>query len=259
MNAKSLLLLLALGVVLYFVFLSNHTPVNPKAPSFPNSNPSKPAPSPSPKCPPNRPCPIPKDNSSTDITGAFIGGNVHSDGTEIACDIPEELHRKNIASRGLGCCVFRSIDHAANWQNVPCLDRFPEWMVKKGIEGGGYPSKVDNLIPKIAADRGMPIPEYIQVQGLDLQVLKKACETGRMPCVTYSISPTGRYGGQRIAHMVNLVHADDKHFVVLDNNYIGSNAYEWMSPQEFERTYAPGWAVILLSHSPPPAPKNKMR
>jgi hypothetical protein len=80
-----------------------------------------------------------------------------------------------------------------------------------------------------------------------------------MPAVTYSFSPSGRYGGQRIAHMVSLVHADERWFCVLDNNYIGADAYEWLSPQEFARTYAhggQGWSVILLDPGPPPLPRN---
>jgi hypothetical protein len=77
--------------------------------------------------------------------------------------------------------------------------------------------------------------------------------------VTYSSSPTGRYGGSRIAHMVSLVHADDRWFAVLDNNYPGANLIEWMTPQEFQRTWTGmggGWAVILLAPPPPPPPVN---
>jgi hypothetical protein len=88
-------------------------------------------------------------------------------------------------------------------------------------------------------------------------ILKLACKTGRMPGVTYSFSPTGRYGGRRIAHMVSLVSADDRHFVILDNNYPGT--YEWMTPEEFTRSYTgggQGWAVILLAPPPSPVPVN---
>ncbi len=80
-----------------------------------------------------------------------------------------------------------------------------------------------------------------------------------MPGVTYSFSPTKRYGGARIAHMVSLVHADDQWFCVLDNNYPGLDKYEWMSPAEFLKTYTGGgggWAVILLDRGPPPLPWN---
>src|SRR5262249_21927697 len=58
---------------------------------------------------------------------ATIGGNHTPDGQEIQIDLPPTLQQKNIASRGLGCCVFRSIDHAARWQDIPALQHMPEW------------------------------------------------------------------------------------------------------------------------------------
>ena len=73
------------------------------------------------------------------------------------------------------------------------------------------------------------------------------------------VAPFGRLPvqlrGGRIAHMVSLVHADDKWFAILDNNFPGS--IEWMSPEEFKRTYTggrAGWAVLLLNPGPPPPP-----
>lgn len=191
---------------------------------------------------------------------AKVGGNVSPDGAEIYCDLPHEFHRQNTASFGLGLCVFTSIHHAAVWQDVPELQEFPKWLIDQRIPGGGYPSKVDKLIPQMCKQRGVPVPDYIQIENNDLEILKLACKTGRMPSVTYCFSPTGRYGGRKIAHMVNIAHADDKWFAVLDNNYPGADKYEWMTPQEFLSTYAcggTGWSVILLSPPPPPPPKNK--
>ena len=190
---------------------------------------------------------------------AKVGGKLSPDGTEIQIDLPGSQHKANISSRGLGCCVFRSLDHAAKWCDEPALFGMPEWMVSKGIPGGGYPEKVDKLIPQIAKDRGLPTPEYVQIQGDDIEILKTALASGRMVCITYSYSATGRYGGQRIAHMVNAVHGDDKYFAILDNNYIGENNYEWNDIGSFRKTYSPrgdGWAVILLKHGPPPPPRN---
>jgi len=188
--------------------------------------------------------------------GAKVAGTRSPDGAEeIHCDLPGELHRKNTSSRGRGLCVFTSIHHSAVSANVPALQEFPRWLITKGIPGG-YPQKVADLIPKMCRERGLPEPEWIQVEGKDLEVLKVACKTGRLPAVTYSFSPTGRYGGQRIAHMVNIAHASDKWFAVLDNTYVGADAYEWLSPQEFSRTYAPGWCVILLAAGAPPPPRN---
>lgn len=269
MTPRQKLACLCLLLAGYFVWQSVQTPQPqpdtpdcpdgkcpvPPAPKRPGPNPP-PTPEPKPKPDPKPPRPKPWGEPLPAPVGASVGGRIHPDGTEIACDLPNSLHRRNIESKGLGCCVFRSIDHAANWQNVLCLDRMPEWMAKSGIAGGGYPSKVAQLIPRCAKDRGAPVPEFIQVEGMDLDVLKAASRSGRMMSVTYSRSPTGRYGGQQIAHMVNLVHADDKHFVILDNNYPGDSKYEWLTPEEFKRTYAPGWAVILLSPPPPPPPRS---
>lgn len=192
------------------------------------------------------------------VFGAKVGGRVEG-GTELQIDLPGQLHRKNTASHGLGLCVFTSIHHSAVWQDVAAFQEWPKWMIDKSIPGGGYPQKVADLAKKIAADRGLPEPDFLQVEGSDLEILKLACSTGRMPGVTYSRSPTGRYGGQQIAHMVSLVHADDQHFVILDNNYIGDSNYEWLTPEEFKKSYTGlggGWAVILLDNGPPPIPRN---
>jgi len=194
------------------------------------------------------------------LGAAKVGGKLSPDGVEVQCDLPGSQQKANISSRGLGCCVFRSIDHAARWCGEESLYGFPEWLVSKGIPGGGYPQKVDDLIPKIAADRGLPVPQYIQVEGRDIEILKTALDSGRMVSVTYSYSATGRYNGRRIYHMVNAVHGDDKWFAILDNNFPGENAYEWNDIPSFQRTYSPGnengWAVILLKHGPPPPPRN---
>jgi hypothetical protein len=225
-------------------------------------------PSPSP-CPPDGPCPVPPAPRPLPKpwgprlaapVGATVGGPRHADGTEVACDLPGSLHRRNTASKGLGNCVFTSIHHSALWQNVPALQEFPKYLIDKGIPGGGYPRKVDELIPRICKDRGLPVPDYLQVESNDLAILKAACRSGRMPAVTYAVSPTGRYGGKRISHMVSLVGADDRWFVVLDNNFPGAQAYEWLAPEEFLRAYSggrTGWAVILLNAPPPPPPHNK--
>lgn len=192
------------------------------------------------------------------------GGKVGAssmDGVEISCDFPGSRHRRNTESKGLGLCVFTSIHHAADWQNIPGLIDFPKWMRDKGIPGGGYPEKVAKLIPQICQERGVPTPEYFQVESNDLEVLKAACASGRMPGVTYSFSPTGRYGGKRISHMVNLVHADDKgNWVILDNNFPGEDKYEWLTTQEFLKTYSgggTGWSVIFADPPPPPPPFNR--
>jgi hypothetical protein len=187
---------------------------------------------------------------------ALVNGPRHIDGTEIDCDLPPDLHVRNRGgSDGAGLCVFASLCHSGSWQNDPVFAGLFEWMSHR--PGGGYPDKVDRVIEEYCRDKSLPRPAYLQVEGTDLEVLKAACRSGRMPGVTYSYSPTGRYGGQRIAHMVSLVAAGDRWFVVLDNNF--PQTYEWMSAEEFRRSYTggkSGWAVIPLNPGPPPPPRN---
>jgi hypothetical protein len=188
--------------------------------------------------------------------GAVVGGPIAPDGTEVQNDLPRELHVKNRGgSDGSGLCVFASLKHAAVWQNVEALESIFEYMFRR--PGGGWPEKVDAVIRDLCKEKGAPVPDYVQVQSRDLEILKLACRTGRIPGVTYCFSPSGRYGGARIAHMVSLVHADDRRFGVLDNNFPGT--IEWMTPEEFARAYTGGrngWAVILLDEGPPPPPSN---
>jgi hypothetical protein len=178
-------------------------------------------------------------------------------GEEITVDLPIAQHQTNISVKGLGCCVFRSIDHAARYQNVPALMHFPEWMRQNNIPGGGYPEKVAKLIPQIARDRGLPVPDYIQHTGGDMEFLRLALGTGRFVCVTYD-GRDGVFHRGPISHMVNLVHLSDKWAVILDNNYPGK--YLWMTPAEFESRWkggGGGWAIVLLAPPPPPVPVSR--
>jgi hypothetical protein len=258
MTPRAVGIALLVGAAYFYL----HSPEQTKAPA-PKVPP--PAPAPAPKPPPPQPKPRPWGDKDAASVEAIVSGRTHPDGTEIECDLPNQLHLRNKGgSDGAGLCVFTSIAHSARWQNVPLLEDFRDWMTRH--PGGGYPSKVDAMIKRVAAERNQPVPDYIQVESNDLEVLKAACRSGRMPGVTYSVSPTGRYGGSRIAHMVSLVSAgvgqgpDGKGwYVILDNNYPGDNAYEWLSEKEFLRAYAgggTGWAVILLSPPPPPLPRN---
>jgi hypothetical protein len=189
--------------------------------------------------------------------GASVGGP-EKDGTRLACELPGSLHQKNTGgSDGAGLCVYASARHSGLWQNNAAFAELFQWMKKH--PGGSYPSKFKKTLEAFCKERGYPVPPYVQIESSDLEVLKLACRTGRMPGVTYSRSPTRRYGGQTIAHMVSLVHADDRHFVILDNNYIGDSNYEWMIPEEFLKSYAGrsrGWSIVLLTAPPPPRLKE---
>lgn len=189
---------------------------------------------------------------SVGLVSATVGGRDEN----IQCDLPGDLHIHNKGgSDGAGLCVFASMHHAGVWQNDPVFAGLFEWM--RQHPGGGYPEKVDQMIADYCKEKGLPKPNYLQVEGKDVEVLKAACKSGRMPCVTYSMSPTGRYDGQHISHMVNIVVANDAGVWVLDNNYPGDDKYEKMSWDEFNRAYAPGWCVVLLNPAPPPPPHNQ--
>jgi hypothetical protein len=184
------------------------------------------------------------------------GGRVSPDGTvELVCDLPTGERKRNIASKGLGCCVFRSIDYAARWQQVPELYDLPEQLVKAGIPGGGYPEKVDEIMQQFA-----PGVSYLQDTSGDTDILEAILKTGRMPCVTYH-GHDCHYSGS-IAHMVCLPYFDRQTgwACVSDNNYPGEAEFVWMSPDEFVKRWKDsgggGWVFALLAVPPPPPPHN---
>ncbi len=139
---------------------------------------------------------------------------------------------------------------AARYQNVPEFAGFQKWMTKR--PGGGYPSKVDAMVEKFAAEKGFTIPPYLQHTGGDESVLDLAIRTGRMPAITYA----GRddfYRGT-IAHMVDCAHLDATDGAIIDNNRPGK--WVWMTRAELLdrwRKNGGGWAFVFLAPPPPPA------
>jgi len=187
---------------------------------------------------------------------AHVGGPVNSEGVEVQVELPPKFHLKNRGgSDGAGLCVFASLKHASIWQQVEQTVNIFEYMFTR--PGGGWPEKVDKVIEIMCKEKGVPVPDYVQYQGRDVDFLMKALTTGRMVGVTYAYSPTGRYGGRKVAHMVNLVHADGTWFAILDNNFPGT--IEWMDRAAFLRAWTGGggngWAVVFLNPSPPPVPR----
>ena len=184
----------------------------------------------------------------------YADGNQYS-GEAIACDLPVSEHLRNSVGRdGLGLCVFTSIELAARWANEPALIGFRDYMTKQ--QGGGWPERVDALIPTFAASKGLPVPEYVQHTGGDPEFLRLALKTGRYVCVTYNGRDGIFYRGS-IAHMVNLVHFSDKWAVIQDNNFPGQ--WLWMTPTDFLNRWrgsGGGWAIVLLKAGPPPIPVN---
>lgn len=190
-----------------------------------------------------------------------IGGFKSPDGKEMMFEpLPGTLHQRNTVGRdGLGLCVYASARHTGRWQSDPLFDACFEYM--KTQPGGSYPDKFVATMKACAAKNGLAYPEFIQIQDDDIEILKLASRNGYMAGVTYGYSPTGRYNGRKIAHMVSLVHASDNWFAVLDNNYPGETQFEWLSPAEFKGAHISprgiGWKVILLTTPPPPKPKYK--
>lgn len=188
-----------------------------------------------------------------------IGGFKSPDGKEnMNCPLPGNLHQRNtVGSDGSGLCVYASARHTGRWQDEQLFIAIFDWM--KQHPGGSYPDKFKRTLLQCAQEKGLPVPNYIQLQDADIEILKTACQNGFMPGVTYGYSPTGRYNGKRIAHMVSLVHASNNWFAVLDNNYPGEQNFEWLSPQEFKGAHVSpngiGWKVILLTTPPPPKPR----
>jgi hypothetical protein len=212
-----------------------------------------PEPCPGPVCPPREQAPV----------GASVGGPVSPDGKEpINCHLPGSFHLKNVGgSDGAGLCVFASASHAGVWQSEEAFRAIFQWMRK--YPGGGYPEKFDRMLAKLCAEKGLPVPKYFHVEENDFELIKLASKNHVYLCVTYSRSPTGRYGGSKIAHMVNMPHCSDKWIAIHDNNYPGENAYEWMSPETYFKTCMVGgekmWAIVLLTTPPPPAPKTRSK
>src|SRR5579871_927691 len=211
MNRRLLILLLIAGA-LYWWYTNRRPQLAPAPPSSQPTPPdTKPKPRPRP-CPGPGPCPL----DTPQAGGRPVeGGRVSPDGTvALVCDLPASERKKNIASKGLGCCVFRSIDYAARWQRVPEVYDLPEKMREAGIAGGGYPEKVTQVWQQFGPD-----VSYLQDTSGDPDILETILKTGRLPCVTYN----GRdchYAGP-IAHMVCLPYFDRQTgwACISDNNY----------------------------------------
>lgn len=195
---------------------------------------------------------------------AQVGGYVAPDGEEIQCMLPEEFHLKNRGgSDGAGLCVDCSVQHACIYQRVRPLEDFFKWHWDK--PGGSWPDRVDKDIAQICQEKGVAVPDYIQAEDRDnRRLISLFTKTGRMVGATYGYSPTGRYNGQKIAHMISIAHCTPPHagscgwVGVLDNNF--PRTIEWTPYDQFLAVHnsgaAQGWIVGFLNPGPPPVPKN---
>lgn len=184
------------------------------------------------------------------------GGSVSPDGAEVVqLDFPPAQCTKNVGGTdGAGLCVFTSIGHSARWQNEKSLEDFQQKM--RAERGGGWPEKTTQMIAKYGKRPDGTLPGYVQYEGSDLEILRVALRSGRMPAVTYSGKDGVFYKGP-IAHMVNLIHLSDKWAAIRDNNYVEAQQILWLSPEQFRERWLggrQGWAVVLLAPAPPPIP-----
>jgi hypothetical protein len=191
---------------------------------------------------------------------SFINGLSHN-GENITCDLPGSQQFKNIGSKlgdHAGMCVFTSIEMAALHAGLEQMRGWRDWCAAN-YTGGGWPERVDELLDAWFKHKNLnPIP-YIQYEGKNPETILDLCEkTGRMAGITYGYSP--RYGGP-IQHMTDCVMFKSDYGVVLDNNFIGEDRYEWVTRKELiRRTIYPNrtaWVFVWLSPGPPPSPKNK--
>lgn len=197
-------------------------------------------------------------------TGKSWVNGLSYQGESVTCDLPNDQQFKNIGSKkdGAGMCVFSSIEMAARYQGLDAMRGWRDWCAAN-YKGGGYPQKVDQLLLAWWKKQAIePIP-YLQFEGVDPEAIMATIDkTNRMSSITYGFSP--RYG-QRIAHMVNGILYGQKYGVVLDNNFIGDNQYEWMEKGELVRRMrlqtngqaGSAWVFVWLTPGSPPAPKGR--
>lgn len=191
------------------------------------------------------------------------------DGTPVHIDLAKKRYVKNTGGKGprgpgsgSGLCVFTSIMHACDWHHIRVYNTgFQKWMMDK--EGGGWPEKLTKMMRQFAEEMKIEMPDLLQNTNGDLDLLAETIQKGYLPGCTYCWSPTGRYGGGTISHMLNPVAGraitkdGRKVWCVVDNNYPGT--YEWMEEQQFAKTFkgnGGGWSVYVVAPEPPPIPKN---
>src|SRR5690348_14995255 len=199
---------LALGgaLLLYALYTSQFSQPNaaPEKPETPKVQP-KPAPKPQPHRNPCPNCPMLREAAGQAAQHKpELGGLISPDGkTRCILSMPDSIQwPKNIASRGLGCCGFRSVDYLARIQNVPELVDWPEQIRNAGIPGGAYPQKVDDLLRRFA-----PNVEYWNDTTKSHELLAAAIRSQRGAAVDYN-GHDPHYSGN-IAHCVTCIAFDE--------------------------------------------------
>lgn len=210
------------------------------------------------------------------------------DGTEVDCDFPATRHRKNIGgSDGAGLCVGTANGMQFDWHHIPGYpDHYQAYLHK--FPGGSWTDKASQQIAEFAKSRegqecGAKAPEILHNTNGDIELQVAALKSGHMPSTRIIRSPAGRYGGQSIDHMVNLLGArcyryapapsggakspingkwyaegqsmpvaNTDIFCIYDNNFPGT--YEWCTEADWKRTHAKWTMYCQSGTAPPPIP-----
>lgn len=153
-------------------------------------------------------------------------------------DLPKHLRIRNFRDpHGQGSCVHVSMAMLLRWQGQFQL---ADWWISQYSGGETH----HGLIRKLEYNN---IPYKTTYRQNNVRFLEDACRSGRGCMVTVM-------GGR---HMVILVHLDDQHAYILDNNDINT-VYKWDRRyflREWKNAYS--WATTPLYNPPPPLPYSE--
>jgi len=150
-------------------------------------------------------------------------------------NIPFGIRQSNwIGSQGEGSCVYAAMISLFRWQNRFHTANY--WRQTYG--SGAWP---EDLAAKFDREK----IRYAYTTNGDVKFLEWACRTRRGCGITV-------LGG---AHMVALVHLDEKWAAVLDNNDVSK--FRWVPRETLiaEWKASHGWAVSILYTPSPPLPQ----
>jgi hypothetical protein len=184
-----------------------------------------------------------------------VWAHIEYDGTRAICPIPRAYRQRNTGgSNGAGLCVIASqkTDGTYQFEDEQYREQLRQvgamWETAKQRPGGYHPGKLKALMAEVA-----PSIPYESYEGDDIAWMPAVLAKGIPIGVTYGTGRLYRY--QPIAHMVSLVHLDDRLAGVVDNN--APHWVAWMPRREFERRFGMGgfgWAFYLNIPRPGPSP-----
>lgn len=152
-----------------------------------------------------------------------------------AVNVPQESRQRNwVGSQGNGSCTWATMVSLLRWQG---RDRTAEWM-RQNCGGGSWPADMAQTLDEANI-------RYAYTTDGDVKFLEWACRTRRGCGITIM-------GG---AHMVALVHLDDKWAALLDNN--NTEEYRWVPRASLiaEWRASDGWAITPVYTPAAPLPQ----